>query len=153
MKKCVSCGDIDITPCAPTIPADPIPFKKCNPCKKTVCLQKVDASCTYYKLNQHNCGEGLKYLNIQNNTSLENVIEEIDDTFNTITKPTLINCFATKSGINPNSDYRLDDVLLKLQEGYCLQNDLTVSGLTQMLNAIKDNPSLKDLLCEIISTC
>lgn len=150
---CTNCGDIDFTPCPPSIPVDPIPYKKkCNPCEKVNCKTKLDSLCVVYKYNQGNCGEGLKYLDVQNNTSVEDVIEEIDNTFNKITKPTVINCFVNKSGINPTT-YRLNDVLTKLQEGYCTQIDLNIGTIETILTTIRDTPELKQLLCEIISTC
>jgi hypothetical protein len=149
---CTNCGDIDLTPCPPSIPVEPISYKKCNPCKKIACKQKIDTACVYYKLNQNNCGESLKYLTIQNNTSVENIIEKVDVELDKITKPTLINCFVTKSGVDLTT-YRLNDVLLKLQEGYCQQIDMSVSSLETMLRTIRDTPSLKELFCEIVGAC
>ncbi len=152
MKGCVSCGDVDITPCAPSTPVEPINYKKCNPCKKIACKQKLDLACVIYKHNQNNCGDGLSYLDIQNNTNGEDIIEKIDIAFDKITKPTLINCFVDKSDID-TATYRLNDVLLKLQEGYCKQLDFDVSTLETVLTTIRDTPSLKAIFCEIVSSC
>lgn len=149
---CYECGEIDITPCTPLIPVDPIPYNKCNPCKKISCKQKLDSECVIYNLNQGNCGQGLSYLKIQNNTSIEDVVEKIDLEFDRITKPTLITCFAQKSNINLTT-YRLNDVLLKLQEGYCNQIDLSIDSIQTILETIRDTPSLKTIFCEIMSTC
>lgn len=149
---CIECGDVDITPCAPSIPVDPIPVKRCNPCKKISCKQKLDSQCVVYKLNRENCGEGLPYLNIQNGTTVDDALEVIDDTFAKIDKPTLINCFATKSNIN-TQEYNLNAVLLKLQEGYCKQTELSVSSVQSILELIRDTPSLKSIFCEIVSSC
>lgn len=152
MKGCVSCGDVDISPCPPAIPAEPIKYKKCNPCNKIACKNKLDLSCVIFKHNQNNCGEGLPYLNIQNGTNGEDIVERIDKEFDKITKPTLLNCFVQKSEINP-STYRLNDVLSKLQEGYCRQIDLTDASITNILIAIRDTPELKQLFCEIVASC
>lgn len=151
--SCKSCGEIDLTPCSPAIPVDPIPYtKKCNPCKKDSCVQKMDARCVVYKWNQFNCGENLKYINVSNNENLENIIEEIDNTFNKLTKPTLINCFVEKTGINLTT-YRLNDLLLKLQEQSCLSVNLSTASLKSMLETIRDTPELKNIFCQIVSTC
>lgn len=149
---CTSCGEVDLSPCLPTIPVDPIPYKKCNPCKKASCKQKLDSQCVIYKWNQDNCGEGLEYLNIQNNTKLEDIIEVIDSEFNKITKPTLLNCFVTETGIDL-TNYRLNDVLTKLQEAYCQRVILDVDNVTTILEMIRDTPSLKELFCEIVASC
>ena len=149
---CFECGEVDLSPCSPTIPVDPIPYNKCNPCKKTTCKQKIDSQCVVYNLNQGNCGQGLPYLQIENNTSVEDIIEGIDNEFNKITKPTLINCFVSKSGIDLTT-YKLNDVLLKLQEGYCQQIDLSVNNVRIILETVRDTPSLKALFCEIVGSC
>lgn len=149
---CTNCGDVDLSPCPPSIPVEPIYYKKCNPCKKIACKTKLDSLCVVYKHNQNNCGEGLKYLKAENNTPVEDIIEEIDHSLDRITKPTLINCFVSKSGISL-TDYRLNDVLLKLQEGYCTQIDLSAATIETILTTIRDTPSLKQLFCEIVATC
>jgi len=149
---CKDCGDIDLSPCDPTIPVEPIQYTKCKPCRKATCLQKIDSSCVYYKFNQFNCDQGLTYLDIQNSTPLEDVVEKIDSELNKITKPTLINCFVTESGINLTT-YRLNDILLELQKKYCQSLTLNTQSLQTLLETIRDTPSLKTLFCEIIATC
>jgi len=150
--SCFSCGDVDLSPCSSTIPVDPIPFKKCNPCKKVSCKQKLDSQCVIFKWNENNCGESLKYLPVQNNTSIEDVVEVIDNTFQTLTKPTLLNCFVEKSGINLTT-YRINDVLTKLQEGYCQQLENNVSSIQSILETIRDTPELSAIFCEIVANC
>lgn len=149
---CFECGEVDVSPCTPSQPVEPIKYNKCNTCKPISCKQKLDSRCVIYKWNQNNCSEGLPYLDLENSTSIEDVIEKIDDTFIKLDRPTLINCFATQSSINAQS-YNLNDVLLKLQEGYCNQIALNVSTVQSILEIVRDTPSLKALFCEIVGAC